>query len=149
METCKHCGAKLKDGVTTCPQCGKTVTVLVETDIEFPDIKEANENKAMAILSYIWILCLIPLLSKAYKKSLFVKFHLNQGIVVCIFAVGFAIIMTFVFKILVYKFSLAYLDLFIWVLWLIPVIYSLAGIINASSAKSHKLPLIGKIVILK
>jgi len=43
------------------------------------DEKEILEGKAYAILSYLWILCLVPLLMK--KDNKFVLFHAKQGLV--------------------------------------------------------------------
>ena len=38
-----------------------------------------DENKIIASLSYVWILCLIPLLLK--RDSKFTQFHAKQGLV--------------------------------------------------------------------
>lgn len=46
------------------------------------DPKDIQENKAVACLSYIWILFLIPLLAK--KESKFCQEHAKQGMVMCI-----------------------------------------------------------------
>ena len=43
------------------------------------DPQDANDNKVMAILSYL--IFLVPLITGDYKKSPFVKFHLNQALV--------------------------------------------------------------------
>ena len=44
--------------------------------------KEADVtmNKGTAVLSYIWILCLVPLLGK--RESEFAQFHAKQGLVI-------------------------------------------------------------------
>ena len=44
--------------------------------------KDVEENKLIAVLSYIWILFLIPLLLK--KNSGFCQFHAKQGLVLFI-----------------------------------------------------------------
>ena len=49
----------------------------------------ANDN-VFAILSYIWILCLVPVLMK--KENEFVKFHAKQGLVLFIIEMAVAII---------------------------------------------------------
>jgi len=41
-----------------------------------PDIEA---NKTIAAFSYVWILCLVPLLSK--RKSKFAQFHAKQGLI--------------------------------------------------------------------
>lgn len=43
-----------------------------------PD-QDVEANKTMAALSYVWILCLVPLLGK--KNSKFAQFHAKQGLV--------------------------------------------------------------------
>ena len=44
--------------------------------------KDVEENKTIAALSYVWILCLVPLLGK--KDSKFAQFHAKQGLVLFI-----------------------------------------------------------------
>ena len=41
--------------------------------------KDVEANKAVAALSYAWILCLVPLLGK--RDSKFAQFHAKQGLV--------------------------------------------------------------------
>ncbi|MFO7807272.1 MAG: hypothetical protein R6V40_02500 [Candidatus Moraniibacteriota bacterium] len=43
------------------------------------DNKDVEENKYIAALSYVWILCLVPLLGK--RDSKFAQFHAKQGLV--------------------------------------------------------------------
>src|SRR3989338_9637653 len=47
-----------------------------------PDDKEVLEGKPFAILSYLWILCLVPLILK--KENRFAVFHAKQGLVLFI-----------------------------------------------------------------
>jgi uncharacterized membrane protein len=49
----------------------KEETKNIDTDIE--------ANKTVAALSYVWILCLVPLLGK--RDSAFAQFHAKQGLV--------------------------------------------------------------------
>lgn len=44
--------------------------------------KDVEENKMMAVLAYIWILFLVPMLLK--KNSKFCQFHAKQGLVIFI-----------------------------------------------------------------
>ena len=44
--------------------------------------KDIEDNKTVAALSYVWILCLVPLLGK--RKSKFAQFHAKQGLVLFI-----------------------------------------------------------------
>ena len=47
--------------------------------------KDIEENKLIAALSYIWILCLVPLLLK--RDSKFAQFHAKQGLILFIIEV--------------------------------------------------------------
>ena len=46
------------------------------------DKKDIEENKVIAAISYIFLLCLIPLLTK--KQSKFAQFHAKQGLIITI-----------------------------------------------------------------
>lgn len=52
--------------------------------------KDAEENKLTAVLSYVWILFLVPLLFK--KKSKFCQFHAKQGLVLFIIELGISLV---------------------------------------------------------
>ncbi len=53
-----------------------------ETTIIDPDVEA---NRFMAALSYVWILCLIPLLLR--RQSKFAQFHAKQGLILFIFGI--------------------------------------------------------------
>ena len=97
-----------------------------------PTNKDVEENRVVAAIGYIFILCLIPLLTK--KDSAFAQFHAKQGLILVI---GWFVI---------------------WVIMIIPVlgwivnflgsillvIFSLLGIVNALAGKYWELPWLGK-----
>jgi uncharacterized membrane protein len=89
------------------------------------DKKDIRENKTLAILSYLSILCLIPLLMK--KDSKFVKFHAKQGLVLLIGWIFVGV------------------PFFGKVLSLILTIFSVIGIINVLGEKYAELPLVGEL----
>ena len=103
----------------------------------------------MALLSYIGILFIIPLL--AAKDSKFAKFHVNQGIVlfiaelVCSIAVGIVsailrfipVVRAFLPATLTTLVSLAALA------------FMIIGILNAVNGRAKELPLIGSLKILQ
>ncbi|MBR5055889.1 MAG: hypothetical protein IKX03_01705 [Bacteroidales bacterium] len=99
------------------------------------DPADINGNKVMAILCYLGILILIPLF--AAKNSKFVKFHLNQGIIV------------FLMGLIVWLISKVNHGLITWILDLIVLVFVVIGIINAAGGKAKELPLVGKIRIFK
>ena len=51
---------------------------------------DIEDNKIMASLSYIFILCLVPLLLK--RKSKFAQFHARQGLTIAVAWFGFWVI---------------------------------------------------------
>ncbi|MEK6967346.1 MAG: DUF4870 domain-containing protein [Nanoarchaeota archaeon] len=101
--------------------------------------KTLNSDEMMtAILSYLGILLLIPLLV-VKKKDEFIKFHLRQGIVLLIVEVIFAIAAQF------FGF-LFFLGWIIWPLvslcWLAILIVSIVAIIKAIQGEMWKIPVI-------
>lgn len=69
-----------------------------KTDSKTSNFKEADAkmNKNRAVLSYLWILCLVPLLSD--RESEFEKFHARQGFI--LFVLSFATVVPFFGQIL-------------------------------------------------
>ena len=91
-------------------------------------------NKVMAVLSYIWILFLIPLL--AAKDSPYARFHANQGLVLFIWSIVTMILRR------------------IWsplgaIAGIIGFILFIIGIVNAASGRAKELPIIGKFRLIK
>lgn len=89
---------------------------------------DVTNNKTMAILSYLWLLVFIPLLT--VKDSPFVKFHVNQGLWLLIistvlnFVVGLTVILVFLYCITVPAMF----------------VYMILGIINANNGEMKPLP---------
>ncbi len=84
--------------------------------------KDVNENKFWAVLSYLGVLVIIPLLLK--KDSKFVHFHTKQGLILL---VGWV---------------LSWLP-FGPIIGLIALVFSIIGIINVLNGEMKKLPVIG------
>lgn len=57
--------------------------------------KDVEENKAVAALSYAWILCLVPLLGK--RDSKFAQFHAKQGLVLFVVELAAGLVVWFPF----------------------------------------------------
>ena len=97
--------------------------------------KDVEENKMMAVLSYLGILVLIPLLTK--KDSPYAMFHAKQGL---------ALLITEVIAVPVYI-VLAFIPFLGWflsvVVWLFLLVMIILGIVNAASGNMKELPLIG------
>lgn len=129
-------------------EMAKDVLNTADTTSSF-DQNDIESNKVMAVLAYIGLLFLIPLL--VAKDSKFAKFHTNQGIVLFIadIAIGvvigvLAVILAFIPVVgpIIAAIVSGVLGLAIFALMIL-------GIINAATGKAKELPLIGKIKILK
>jgi len=93
--------------------------------------KQGDKN-LIAILSYLGILFLIPLL--VVKDNSFVQFHAKQGLVLFIAEIATVVI--------------AWIPILGWiagfVLWIVWFVFSIMGIINVLGGKQTPLPMIGK-----
>ena len=94
--------------------------------------KKLDDNKVIAILSYIGVLCLIPLLTK--KDDKFIFFHAKQGLVLFIVE----IITYFVLMIPILGWIIAPIASLIW------LALSIIGIVNVLGGEMKELPVLGK-----
>lgn len=161
MATCKKCGADIDENAKQCPVCGAPVEKdqgnsnskqnaaeaaftefnnTADTTAEF-DSKDITDNKVMAVLAYIGILFLIPLL--AAPNSRFARFHTNQGLVLFLAEV-------------VLGAAGGVLGLIPFVGWIISsaigivcLAFMIIGIVNAANGKAKELPLIGSFKLIK
>ena len=94
--------------------------------------QDIQENKALALISYIWILCLVPLLAK--KDSAFAQYHAKQGLVLFIFwiAVNMVAIIPILGWLIMFLGNIA-----VFVLMLV-------GIIHVANEEMKELPWIGQ-----
>ncbi|MDR0366823.1 MAG: hypothetical protein LBH68_08370 [Bifidobacteriaceae bacterium] len=117
--------------------------------------QDIQNNKLMAILSYLGILWFIPLINGDYKRSPFVKFHFNQGLLLIIFNVALG----FIYGILVGVIT-AGIDpwdssgrlmavTLVGLIWLVPLGLIVYGVINAATGKFRGLPGVEKITLIK
>jgi len=93
---------------------------------------EKGQPNIMAIMSYISVLCLIPILTK--EEDEFVKFHSKQGLVLFIGEV----VTWIVFIIIPFLWFLGNL---LGIFWLV---LSIVGIVNVVNKKKKEVPLVGK-----
>ena len=159
MAFCGNCGTRYEDGSAYCPSCGAPAhsaqqrtrqgyqKPVMHGSSSQADIRDAQDNKVMAVLAYI--IFLIPLL--AAKDSKFARYHTNQGLVLFLAALAFSVIISIVISIL---FSISWrvglaLSSILWLLSLIFVVLSIIGIINALNGRMKPLPIIGGITIIK
>ena len=131
-----------------------------KTDSSSFDKKEAEAGKAMAILSYIGILCLIPFLAE--KKNKFVRLHavagLNLFIIEIIWTVAISILTSIMAPSAVYGIlsgngaGLGGMFLVGTISWLGSIallVLSIIGIVNAAQNKYKDLPVVGGLKFVK
>ena len=163
MAFCKNCGAELPEGAAFCSNCGaKAETVVsavaeqLENQNDFSekfnekfneftntenttskyDPADIEANKFIALISYIGLLFIVPLV--AAKDSKFARFHANQGLV--LFIAG--IILGALNIIPILGTIVCVIGEFV------VFVLAIIGIINAAKGEAKELPLIGKFKIL-
>ncbi len=159
MAFCGKCGTQVNDGVKFCPGCGAPVGAQEQVPFQqvqqpFSAAQDAQQNKVMAVLSYI--IFFIPLLTGDHKKSPFVKYHANQGTVLFLGTLAFGIVYWILNALLVALLlgtgawgAWSVITTILGILWFVPTIFCVLGIIHAVKGEMKPLPLIGKINILK
>jgi uncharacterized membrane protein len=90
--------------------------------VEAFDQKDIEENKYIAAIGYLWILCLVPLLLK--KESPFAQEHGKQGLVLCVL------------------WFLSWVPLVGWILVLPLLIVNIIAIVQSLSGNYWKIPVI-------
>lgn len=111
------------------------------------DPMDIQQNKAMAILSYLWILCLIPMF--ANHTSRFARFHTVQGFT--LFLIELAVSFLNVIGTVLFAFSTLgrIWRLICGLLSLATFVLTILGIANAAQGKAKELPVIGQLHILQ
>jgi fumarate reductase subunit D len=104
---------------------------LKATPVTSFDPKDVQENQLMAVLSYIGILCLIPLLMK--KTSKFAQEHAKQGFVLFLFEIAASVVG-----------MLPALGIIGSIASVAGLIVSVIGIINVMQGKFWEIPVIGQ-----
>lgn len=117
--------------------------------------QEIEEGKVMSILAYLGILVLVPIL--AGKESKYIRFHANQGLLLCLAWIAWVIIdgiLNAVLRAILWR-GLSMWDLYYTTSWILDLVYlvigvlSIIGIINVINGRAKDLPVIGKYRILK
>ena len=104
----------------------------MEEEKKAPRSKAFSGENAYAILAYLWILCLVPILMK--KEGEFVRFHVRQGLMLFIVEIGIAIIGI-----------IPLLGPIIYMLGILVCgLLSLAGIVQVLMGNRWKIPVIGE-----
>jgi len=93
------------------------------------DNKDVEDNKIIAALSYIFILCLVPLLLK--KNSEFTQFHARQGLTITV--IWFLSWIVSVIPIFI---------IFSFLINMILLVVSILGVIKTLNGESWKIPFV-------
>ena len=107
-------------------------------------------NKLMAVLSYIGILVLVPIL--AAKDSPFAKYHAAQGLNLLIVDVAWCIvsgIVSLIFGLIGVTFLSVLWTIVTWLVGIALFLMMVIGIINAAQGRAKELHLIGGFRILR
>lgn len=120
-----------------------------ETDT-YDEQKDIQTNKGMAALAYL--LFFLPLVTEPAKTSRFARFHANQSLVYWIFYIGIIVVTRIISIIFWNTVPWGVCIAFDIIFWLLYVAYVALGVwcaVRAYQGKRKKIPLIGKITIIK
>ncbi|MBQ2848707.1 MAG: zinc-ribbon domain-containing protein [Clostridia bacterium] len=155
MRYCSSCGNRIDENARVCPVCGaKTEKKSDKSDVQnkiedfitnFTNTADTTaqytadditKNKSMAVLAYLGLLFLVPLL--AAKESPFARYHTNQGILLFIVqTIGVAAT------------QIPYAG---WAAGALINVFTTAllviGVLNAIKGEAKELPIIGKFRII-
>ena len=98
--------------------------------------EDIDKNKVFAILAYLGILFIVPIL--AAKDSKFARFHTNQGVILFICGILGSIMS-----------CIPIIKYFAWIVSLGVFVLAVMGIIAAAKGEAKELPIIGKYRIIK
>ena len=173
MAFCKNCGTQMEENTKFCPSCGTGTEAAAASSNEqqtaekksFQDMmntpdttseydsKDIEENKIMAILSYLSILVLIPWF--AAPQSKFARYHAKQGVVLCFIYIVYIIISSILSAIIKVEVTVLgygtgikatpeWLSTILWIISIPIFLLSVLGIVNALQGKAKEIPFIGK-----
>lgn len=135
---CKYCGNTVADNTKFCPSCGAN---LMENASAGSNTNNSSNNTSSnseqcsngtAIIGYItWIGFFIALImNNGNKRNEFVQFHLNQALVLNLFAL------------------LAPIPVIGWLIGIVVFIFWIMGIVYAASGEKKAVPLFGGIHLI-
>ena len=90
--------------------------------------KDIEDNKVLAAIGYVWILCLVPLFLK--RKSKFAQFHAKQGLIL--------------FIVEIFGVFIFWIPLIGWIIGALIIIFAILGIMNSLQGNYWEMPVLGK-----
>lgn len=121
----------------------KDLFAIVDRTAEFEE-KDIQDNKVMGILSYLFLLVLVPIF--AAKESKYARFHANQGLVLLIIEAAASVTMSILGWIPVLGWIVNILG---WILNVGCTVLAVFGIVFVAKGQAKELPIIGKFKLLK
>jgi uncharacterized membrane protein len=110
--------------------------------------EDVEKNKVYGILAYIGILFIVPLL--AAKDSPFGKYHANQGLVLFLLEIVLWIVLFGLDMIgMILPAVLGFFFTILHLIYFVPLVLLVLGILNAANGKCVPLPVIGGIKLIK
>ena len=108
------------------------------------DSKDIEENKTMAILAYLSILVVIPIVMA--RESKFAMFHVNQGIVLAVIEILAGVIL----RVLGWLPGIGFVvRIVISLIGIVCLILLIIGIMAALNGQAKKLPVVGNFTFIK
>ena len=113
------------------------------------DPRDIQETKSVAWLSYLGVFFLIPMF--VYKNSPYTRFHVNQGIVLCILEVAGAIALAILRAVLMWIPVIGWIliGLISFVFGVAVLVLTIMGIVNTVIGNAVPLTVIGQIPIYR
>lgn len=139
---CLNCGKNMPNKYEYCPHCGYKIKIDSSDNgkKEKTSKEEIDTGKGMAIVCYFNLLVIIPLIFE--KSNNFVRYHINQGLSLCLFTIVTGVIKLMLNDILLYSYIFAIL------MALLIIIMVVIGIKNVCSGEEKPLPIIGNFNLL-
>ena len=139
---CLNCGKNIPNKYEYCPHCGYKIKIDSSDNgkKEKTSKEEIDTGKGMAIVCYFNLLVIIPLLFE--KSNNFVRYHINQGLSLCLFTIVTGVIKLMLNDFLLYSYIFAIL------MALLIIIMMVIGIKNVCSGEEKPLPIIGNFNLL-
>jgi uncharacterized membrane protein len=110
--------------------------------------KEVDDGKACAVLAYLLIGIIWYFVDEKMKRNAYVKHHVQQGLVLLVASIAYSIVLGIVMSIILVPLMftgaaglgiMSILSLLYW----IPVIWTIIGIVHAVQGNTKDLPVIG------
>jgi len=155
MTLCDSCGMQMQNETKICPSCihkhdKQIYTESVKNvpcdawDISTDDVEH---NKVPACCSYIPIMFLLPIL--VAPNSRYVRFHVNQSVILFALGNGVGVILGCLFFLQLSIPLILILATIFFINYVLVTILGIIGAINAFKGRVKELPVIGKIRIVK